>query len=380
MRRGQRIFYRRAAAWGLCLLLAAACVGTRGAAGVIGKTAELSAAFFAPDAALAALRERFSDLEKTNGEETGQSAPPRQEESVPVEEEEISSSSSAAEEKEPPPDIPEEYKGTLLREDFSGYEGGPFYHWKNAWLRNYTSETADTLDEILRTPTPIKGDTSGEIQVLIYHTHATESYCPYDADFYDTRYNWRSTDVGENMVAVGEVLADELRSRGIGVLHDTELHDYPSYDGSYASSYESIVRYLKEYPSICVVLDVHRDAIERDGGVMVKPVVTIDGEDYAQLMVISNRDDGSGLIPEWRQNLRFAAALTDAIETLAPGLTRPILFSHRKYNQQLSTGALLLEFGANGNTLEEAKRTAGVVGKALADFLLREEETTAPSS
>ena len=371
MRSKRRLFYRRTAALAAVFCTLAAVRSGR-MPELIAQAAAFSAAFSAPDAAAAALRERFSDL--TREEEPNPLVRP--EESKPENspaKEPSSSPSSTPEEEAPPPEIPEEYRGTLLTEDFSGYEGGPYYRWNNAWLRNYTEYTSKELDEILSEPTPIRGDASGEIQVLIYHTHATESYCPYDAEIYDTRYNWRTTDVTGNMVAVGTVLTETLRSYGIGVLHDTSLHDYPSYDGSYANSYAAVSRYLEEYPGIRVVLDVHRDAMEREGNVIVKPAVEIDGEKYAQLMVISNCDDGSGLISEWRQNLRFAAALTDAIETRAPGLTRPILFSHRKYNQQLSTGALLLEFGSHANTLEESKRTARVVGEALAQFLLREE-------
>ena len=119
-----------------------------------------------------------------------------------------------------------------------------------------------------------------------------------------------------------------------------------------------------------MVLDLHRDAIEREGGLIVKPTAEIGGEKYAQLMIVSNCDDGTGLLPNWRENLRFAGAFCARIEREYPGLTRPILFSCRKYNQQLSTGALLLEFGSHANTLEEAKRTAEAAGSALAGLLL----------
>lgn len=367
--------WTRAAACGAAALCVAAAAKGGVLPGMLARTAAVSAALLAPDAAAEALRERFADIAQPQPVLQGPNrSATRKPVSTESEKTEEAPALSSDETDEPTaPDIPEEYCGTVLEEDFAGTEGGPYYQSGRAWLRNYTSRTTDDLDEILETPTPIKGDTSGEIQVLIYHTHATESYCPYDAGVYDTRYNWRTTDVTNNMVAVGEVITEQLRARGIGVLHDTELHDYPSYDGSYASSFQSVSDYLEEYPSIRVVLDVHRDAIERADDLIVKPVTEIDGQKYAQVMVISNCDDGSGLIPNWRENLRFAVALTDSIEQLAPGLTRPILFSYRKYNQQLSNGALLLEFGSHANTLEEAKRTAAVVGQALADVLLREE-------
>ena len=165
-------------------------------------------------------------------------------------------------------------------------------------------------------------------------------------------------------------MAQTLRENGIEVIQDTSQHDYPSYNGSYANSYRSVKDYLAHYPSIKVVLDVHRDAIEREKGLIVKPTVEYNEKKYAQLMPVSNCDDGSGLLPNWRHNLRLAAAFSAALERKVPGITRPVLFSYRKYNQQLSKGALLLEFGSHANTMEEAKNTARIAGEALAEVLI----------
>jgi len=271
---------------------------------------------------------------------------------------------------EPPPDIPKDEQGEILTEDMRGKAGNNVIPIGNFLLRNDTSLSANEIAEVLKQPMKLALKNTTEPQVLIYHTHATESYCPFDSGIYDKRYNWRSTDNNNNMVAVGAVLAQVLRENGIAVIHDTAQHDYPSYDGSYANSYRSIKDYLAHYPTIKVVLDVHRDAIERENSVIVKPTATINGEKCAQLMIISNCDDGSGLIPNWRENLRFAAAFSNKLEQNAEGITRPLLFSYRKYNQQLSTGALLLEFGSHANTLEESKRTARIVGQALSELLI----------
>lgn len=272
------------------------------------------------------------------------------------------------------PDIPKKYQGKVLVEDMSGKYGGLAFPISHFWLRNDTSFTEKDIKSVLNQPTSITLENTKEPQVLIYHTHATESFCPYDTPIYDTRYNWRSTDNNNNMVAVGAVMAQTLREHGIVVLQDTSQHDYPSYDGSYANSYRAIKDYLARYPTIKVVLDLHRDAIERDGRVVVKPTLEANGKKYAQLMIISNCDDGSGLIPNWRENFRFAAAFSDRLEENTPGITRPMMFSYRKYNQQLSTGALLLEFGSHANTLEEAKNTAVLAGEALAQVLLEKQK------
>ncbi|MEG2174445.1 MAG: stage II sporulation protein P [Oscillospiraceae bacterium] len=333
------------------------------------RVAMLSAALSMPEGSLSVLRERYADLMREQAPlavPPVSAAPPSSSASLSSAASVVSSSSQAD---FALPDIPEQYRGAVLEESFAGYEDGPFFQWKNMWLRNYTDCTNADLTAILETPMKMKLTNTDEPQVLIYHTHATESYNPYDSAVYDRRYNWRSTDNNNNMVAVGSVLVDTLRHEGVGVIHDTSQHDYPSYDGSYHNSYDAVVRYLKEYPTIKVVLDLHRDAIERDHHLIVKPTIVLNGEKYAQVMIISNWDDGSGLIPKWRENLRFAAALADQLESTHPGLTRPILFSPRKYNQELSTGALLLEFGSHASTLEEAQRTARLVGKGLAKTL-----------
>jgi stage II sporulation protein P len=74
-------------------------------------------------------------------------------------------------------------------------------------------------------------------------------------------------------------------------------------------------------------------------------------------------------VPKWRENLRFAASLQDAVERDYPQLTRPIFFCYRKYNMDKTTGSLLLEVGSNANTLEESIYTAQMVGKSLAKLL-----------
>ena len=128
--------------------------------------------------------------------------------------------------------------------------------------------------------------------------------------------------------------------------------------------------YLERYPSIKVVLDVHRDAIEDSDGTRVKPVCEIDGESTAQVMVIAGCGNGSSIaLPNWRLNLRFAAEWEATMESAYPGLTRPVLCGYRFYNQDLTTGSLLIEIGGHANTLDEALRAGEYAAKALAGVL-----------
>ncbi|MDE6598592.1 MAG: stage II sporulation protein P, partial [Oscillospiraceae bacterium] len=210
---------------------------------------------------------------------------------------------------------------------------------------------------------------SQEPQVLIMHTHATESYEPYERDFYDASFNSRTTDRSMNMAAVGDKIAEQLEAAGIGVIHDTTLHDYPSYNGSYDLSRETVQKYLEEYPSIKVVLDIHRDAIERESGERIAPVAEIDGKNAAQVMIICGCDDGTMNMPDCMKNLRFACMLQRQMESDHPGLTRPVLFDYRKYNQDLTTGSILIEMGGHANSIEQAEYSGELVGKSLAKCL-----------
>ena len=174
------------------------------------------------------------------------------------------------------------------------------------------------------------------------------------------------------MCAVGAVMADELNAAGICTLHDTTLNDYPSYTGSYANSRAVAQRYLAQYPGIRVILDVHRDAIETNG-TRIAPVCSIAGRQAAQVMIVCGCDNGASVpLPNCHENLRFAAAWENAMETQYPGLTRPLMYSYRYYNQDLSVGALLIEVGGHGNTLNEALYAGRLAADGLAAALLGE--------
>ena len=107
---------------------------------------------------------------------------------------------------------------------------------------------------------PLDWDLTGpEPKVLILHTHATESYTKQGEDYKESA-SFRTLDENYNMVSIGERVAELLQQAGITVIHDRELHDYPSYNGSYNHARKSIQTVLEAYPGICLVLDLHRDA------------------------------------------------------------------------------------------------------------------------
>lgn len=268
-----------------------------------------------------------------------------------------------------PEAIPLQYQGPIIEETFLARPTEGIIAYENGLIRNSTNLTDQEVQEILSQPDSLSLPSDGP-QVLIYHTHATESFEPWDRDIYDTRNTWRSTNNAENMVAVGDEIAAALEKWGIEVVHDTTQHDYPSYNGSYERSEETIASYLEKYPTIRVALDVHRDAIQREN-TLVKPIATVQQQKAARLMIIAGCDDGTMEMPDWRENLRFAAGLQSEIETKYPGLTRPVFFCYRRYNMHMTKGSLLIEFGSHGNTLEEVKRTGRMAGDAIGQYLSR---------
>lgn len=240
----------------------------------------------------------------------------------------------------------------------------------NAYVRNMTNLPNQTVIDAVHSP-PAFTITPGtsEPQVLIMHTHTTESYALSDNDYYDINYPSRNLDATRNVVRVGDEITKQLEAAGIGVIHDTTVHDYPSYNGSYDRSKQTVETILAQYPSIKVVLDIHRDAIETDDGTRYAPVANIDGRNAAQIMIISGCDDGTMDYPNYLQNLAFASVLEQQVESDYPGLTRPISFKYKYYNQSLTTGSLLIEVGSNSNSLDEAIYSGYLLGKSLAKTL-----------
>jgi stage II sporulation protein P len=167
---------------------------------------------------------------------------------------------------------------------------------------------------------------------------------------------------------VGDAITQQLEDANINTLHDTTIHDYPSYTGSYERSAVTVQNILEQYPSIKVVLDIHRDALSRDGD-LLQPIVEVDGKQSAQVMIVSGCDDGTMGMPNYLQNFRLASLIQNQLYTDYGDVARPILFDYRKYNQDLTTGSLLVEVGTHGNTLEQVQYAGELFGKALAEAL-----------
>ena len=207
-------------------------------------------------------------------------------------------------------------------------------------------------------------------QILIVHTHGSEAYTMPPGEEYEASGECRTTDCNYNTVRVGDELAATLEEAGLSVLHDTTLHDYPQYSGAYDRSLASINSYLEQYPTISFVLDIHRDAISDGEGNMYKVVSNVAGLNAAQMTFVIGTDGGGLEHPNWRENLKLAAAVQQNLLDDYPSIMRPITVRNSRYNQHVTTGSLLVEMGAAGNSLDEALLSARLLGQALAETIL----------
>ena len=227
----------------------------------------------------------------------------------------------------------------------------------------YDIDPAAILAEGLELRLPAEGP-----QILIMHTHGSEAYTPAGLDRYDASDSNRTQDPRYSVIRVGDELAEHLEAQGLRVLHDREIYDYPSYTGSYNRSGEAVERYLERYPEIAVVIDLHRDALG-DDGVVYKTMAEEEGTVASQVMLLVGSDESGLEHPNWRSNLSLALYLQQAAAAAHPTLMRPVSLVPQRYNQQLTSGSLILEVGSSGNTLQEAlsaiRLFADAVGPAL---------------
>lgn len=228
---------------------------------------------------------------------------------------------------------------------------------KSVKVYNASGKDVDTAALLTR---PLQWQLRGEEPtVLILHTHTTESYTK-NGESYQETAQWRTRDEGYNMLSIGQRVQERLEEAGIIAIQDRTVHDYPSYNGSYTDARESIRAYLEAYPTIRLVLDLHRDASGESGSQM-RTAATVDGKPSAQLMVVIGANH-----EEYEENASLGLKLQAVLEERYPGITRPLQLRGARYNQDMLGGGLLIEVGAAGNSREEALRAADALAEGIA--------------
>lgn len=230
------------------------------------------------------------------------------------------------------------------------------------------AQKAPDVAALVKAPCPVTLKDGPHI--LIVHTHGSEAYTATHTDSYTPSDPYRTTDCAHNVVRVGEEMAQVFRDRGFEVLHDTTLYDYPAYDGAYTRSRAAVERWLTQYPSVQIVLDVHRDALAAEDGTIYKAVSKEDGRTAGQVMLVVGTDGKGDFHPLWQENLTFAMGLQQQLLEDWDSLARPIVLRSSRFNQDLRAGSVLVEVGTHGNTLEEALTGARLFAQSAADWLL----------
>ena len=215
--------------------------------------------------------------------------------------------------------------------------------YENVKIKNQT--TYELTEDMLKPDITIENK-----NILIFHTHSCESYTSSEKYPYTQTGNYRTTDLNYTVTRVGTELENYLKKYNLNVEHNTSYHDYPSYNGSYTHSLQTVENMLQTTPAD-IIIDLHRDAIGSRAD--YAPTVKI-GDDYcAQIMFVIGTNEGGLWHPNWNQNLKFAVKIQEKAEEMYPGLFKPIMLTKSRYNQHTGKYANIMEVGATGNTLDQ---------------------------
>ena len=203
--------------------------------------------------------------------------------------------------------------------------------------------------------------------IVLFHTHSCESYTPSEAYPYTQTGNFRTTDLNFTVTRVGTELENYLKQYNYNVVHNTDYHDYPAYNGSYTKSLATVENILQTTPSD-IIIDIHRDAIGSRSD--YAPTVKIgDVDEAAQLMFVVGTNGGGLWHPNWNQNLKFAIKIQEKAEEMYPGLFKPMMLTTSRYNQHTGKYASIIEVGATGNTLEQCLTSMKYLAKVMNEVL-----------
>src|SRR5690625_1862990 len=191
-------------------------------------------------------------------------------------------------------------------------------------------------------PEETPGTTSGRsaTTVLVYHSHATENYGP--------EATHRTDGGAGHVVGVGRAFADALQERGLQAVHDTAVHDHPSWAEAFPNAALTVNALMRQQEEVSALFDIHRDAIERDVG-KDATTATIDGRSTARIMLVIGDQNN----PYADSNAEFAETLKAKMDEMYPGLSRGIRIQRSDYNGRLHPNTIQVFIGDNRyNTVE----------------------------
>ena len=376
LRRGAALFVALATVWLLCLTAdfgaaAQALAGLADNAGLATAllSAELGSTGEEPLAGLDKLAVAQSSLLSANLEAVARWL----EDHENIQQPEESSKPEPSQAPAPSPSVDPDVPTTSAPDDIVGRTMVPgsssrYVSQDGLYIYNYTDYSLDIAQLAADCPDLNLSQAEGP-QILIYHSHTTEAYTMDGTDIYEESDDHRTTDPNFNTIRIGEEMKEVFEAAGLEVIHDDTLYDYPVYSGAYDRSAEGIAAILEKYPSIQLVLDVHRDALVGTEGTIYKTVAgTVD--DCAQIMLVVGSDAGGQAHDNWRQNLSLAVGIQQKVQDSYGTLIRPIVLRSSRFNQQMRPGgSLLVEVGTHGNTLQEAITAARLFAQIVVDLV-----------
>ena len=221
------------------------------------------------------------------------------------------------------------------------------------------------VDKLLAKDMHIDTSSSGP-KVLIFHTHSQEMF----ADSV-------SGDTSTSIVGIGAYLAQKLNEKGIETMHHDGVYDLIDGTLDRSKAYElseiGVREILNQYPSIEVVIDLHRDGVSED----LHLVTEVDGKQTAKIMFFNglSRTKANGDIaylqnPYIQDNLSFSLQMQLASESMYPGLARKIYLKGYRYSLHMMPKSLLIEAGAQTNTVQEMKNAMDLLANILENVLI----------
>ena len=216
---------------------------------------------------------------------------------------------------------------------------------------NKSEEKAEKIRDIKLTSDPL---------VIIYHTHSSESYMPFKES------NYHRVDEEGTVRDVGNVLENELKKKGINVIHDKTIHDRPSYNESYSRSLATIKTLKEKYPTALYIIDLHRDAAAASA--TEGKYIEIDGKRVAKFSMVVGRSNEN-----YVELYDFAKKVSGKADAMYSGFGGAIIEKDYNYNEFVSNKALLLEVGNNKNTIEEARECGKYFAEVLASIIKEEQ-------
>ena len=214
---------------------------------------------------------------------------------------------------------------------------------------------AQTANVVSETKTENVSDKKGTGNIIIYHTHATESYLP------EASSNAHTTQLASTVREAGETLKTQLEAHGFSVVHDMTLHDYPSYNKSYNRSLETVKKLCGAYGNKKLVIDFHRDAATSSGKAKT---ATIDGKQVAAFCLVVGTENAN-----YDKIRKLAEEITETANQMYPGFAKPIVEKPYKFNGYVSDAYILLEVGNNANTIDEVNAAMPYLANVFAEVV-----------